>query len=396
MYTQLLDHLLGQGLINGTLWGRAAMERWKRLRLDRRRRDRIARRSNWRRRLRYLRQQRLDGLAERLPQRVRRSDGRKYRPIKAPPHLNLQDAFSETVDFLSLVRQTSTSILGKFYVDFTTVETLTPAAALLVVAEFDRWRELVKSRSLRPIDLDQWKPEVYNILYEMGFFDLLSTGKVKVPMPSHPVNVDERYLSFVSGHEAEGNKAKQLRLGIEALGPKLRQRNLLFQGLTEAMTNVKHHAYNVGDHVKRWWMSASVDTTGRRLRIMFLDHGLSIPVVLPRRKMERLRAVAEFILPLPQLLKSDASLIQAAVELNRSGTGQDHRGFGLNRDIQGYIENLDARGKLRILSGRGQYVYEKSPGQSGSASTKALPAKFGGTFIEWIIEDYAAGDKDDQ
>ncbi len=340
-----------------------------------------------------LRQRAIEGLAGRLPKQ--KTGKRGYRPIAAPADLNLRDAYTATIEFLRLVRRLSTSMLGKFYIDFTTLETLTPAAALLLVAEFDRWREMVPGKALRPIDLDHWRPEVRNMLFHMGFFELMRTKEPVTPVETE-MHDGERYLPFYSGHASEGDKAQLLRRGIEDLGPKLRQKQLLYQGLTEAMTNVKHHAYEPLHPVKRWWMSASVDATGRRLRVMFVDHGMSIPVVLPQRKMERLRRVAESILPLPDLLKSDAKLIQAAVELNRSGTGQEHRGFGLNQDIQGYIENLDARGKLRILSGRGRYIYEKAPGEAGVVSTEALTERFGGTFIEWIIEDYAAGDDDEQ
>jgi hypothetical protein len=314
--------------------------------------------------------------------------------IEAPQHLNLRENFEETIKFLETVRACAGSMIGKFYVDFRTIRSLTPAAALLVVAEFDRWRELLPSQRLGPIDLEQWDPSVRNRLLEMGFFGLLRTSKAVQRADGGQLGDGERYLPFSSGHRSEGQKAKNLRLAIEDLGSRLRSPELLYQGLTEAMTNVQHHAYRPGEQIRRWWMSASVNATGKRLRVMFVDHGRSIPRTLTPEKLERIRSMMGALPPVADLLKNDAKLIEAAVAVNRSSTGEEHRGFGLNRDIRGYIENLDVQGKLRIVSGRGRYLYTKTPGEQGVVRTSALPVRFKGTFIEWIIEDYVASDHD--
>lgn len=363
------------------------MQKWKKeIRLGRRRTRRILRRRTKRRETARYRQMGHDRLVARLPKR-RRPNGRRKRCIEAPKHLDLRDNFAKTVEFLETVRACAGSMVGKFYVDFTTLETLTPAAALLVVAEFDRWRELERGQRLGPIDIDKWDPTVRNRLLDMGFFELLGTIE-PVQRVDHPDD-GELYLPFSSGHRSEGEKAKSLRLAIESLGPKLRSPELLFQGLTEAMTNVQHHAYDDSAAVKRWWMSASVDQTGKRLRVMFVDHGLGIPRTLSLERVERFRRSAAAILPLGELLKNDAKLIEAAMVLNRSSTEELHRGFGLNRDVQGYIENLDVAGRLRIFSKRGQYTYSKNPGEKGRVKMSESPVSFDGTFIEWIIEDYA-------
>jgi anti-sigma regulatory factor (Ser/Thr protein kinase) len=298
------------------------------------------------------------------------------------------------VQFLSELRQCYSAIAGRFFADFTTIESISPAGALLLVAECDRWRETIAKQKLEPLNVNQWHPEVRNRLLEMGFFRLMRSTKPVVRQDIQGADESEQYLPFESGHKAEGIKAQALRLEIEKLGPKLRDHESLFEGLTEAMTNVEHHAYPVSAKVRRWWMSASVNATGRRLTVMFVDHGVGIPRTLPPDVVEHVRsALAQG--GFEKLVKSDAKLIKAAVSLARSQTLKPHRGNGLKRDIQGYIERHDAVGSLLIISGRGQYRYTKQSGLKGKATTKALPIAFNGTFIEWVIEEYAASESHD-
>lgn len=389
-------------MLSGTLDARGDAEmdvtvkRQERLvRLEQRRRIRVYRRrkkARERSRLQQLCRERLSTIAPYVQHPTRRNT--RARCIRAPESINLSENFEETIDFLNRVRECASASMGRFFVDFTTIRDLTPAGALLLVAEFDRWRELIKKQRLEPIELEKWNPVVTNRLIEMGFFDLLGSSKRIDRVADVNFGDGERYLPFISGHRAEGEKAKQLRVEIERLGPKLRDRQSLFEGLTEAMTNVEHHAYPADAQMKRWWMSASVDATGQRLRVMFLDHGLGIPQTLPPDIVEAAMA-AMAIGPLEELIKSDAKLIRAAISLQRSQTGKPNRGWGLKRDVQGYIERHDAVGSLRIVSRKGQYRYRKQTGQRGRISTKALPVPFKGTFIEWIIEEYAASESHD-
>ena len=363
-------------------------------RLNHRRRERLFRRraaSKAKRARQRLNFERLNAIAPYVDHPVRPKV--KARRIQAPESINLSENYRETVEFLNDVRTCASIGRGRLFVDFTTIKNITPAGALLLVAEFDRWRTLNSLKRLEPLELDKWDPVVKNRLVEMGFFELLRSS-------SHSKIVDEdqrdeeRYLPFISGAGAEGEKARQLRVEIEKLGPKLRDRHSLFEGLTEAMTNVEHHAYHPGANLKRWWMSASVDATGQRLRVMFVDHGLGIPNTLPPDLVEAAMA-AMAIGPFEHLFKSDAKLIKAAVSLRRSQTGKLNRGWGLKRDIRGYIERHEAVGSLRIVSGRGQYRYMKETGRKAKITTRALPIPFNGTFIEWIVEEYAASDNHD-
>lgn len=314
--------------------------------------------------------------------------GREVPVLEAPEVLNLRESLPGLLNFLRAVRRCSRGLKGNVFVDLKTIREITPAAAILLVAEFDRWREVASTRRLRAVDAEAWNPRVRQRLLEMGFFDLL---RARCPVSQQTEPDGEVFLRFLTGRGSEGLAAKRLREGIEALGAPIADRDALYDGLVEAMTNVRHHAYKRRAPIKRWWMSASVDVSRRRLVVMFLDHGVGIPRTLPRSTLwEDLRGNLSFE-GIATILKDDARLIETAVTAQRSKTGEGHRGHGLKDDVKGYIDAHTAYGRLRILSRRGLYLYERSPDKSERTSLAALPLDFEGTFIEWTIQDYDDG-----
>lgn len=322
--------------------------------------------------------------------------GRVLRCVTPPTDLNLRANYLETVDFLEKVRRMAGLLKGKFWVDFTNIGSITAAGALLMVAEFDRWTEKTSHRRLSALDLPSWHPAVRRRLKEMGFFTVLNT-------PYDEMDADdpegERFLEFISGHRTEGDKAKELRKAIEGLGAKLRDAPALYDGLVEAMTNAHQHAYDdsARDDTRRWWMSASVNAAANKLTVMFVDHGVTIPRTLPKSRLwEIIRSGFSGLGMLQALLKDHAKMIEAAISVDRSRMNEVHRGNGLKRDIQGYIEQHDAKGSLRIISGTGLYVYKKEPGTKSKVELSKLPAPFRGTFIEWVVENYAESDGNDK
>ena len=318
-----------------------------------------------------------------------KSLNRYVRNIECPATLNLSADYQETMDFLRAVRLLARELQSNFMVDFTSLKEITPAAALLLVAEFDRWRGRSKAGRLRPIDLENWTPSVRRRLKEMGFFDVLGA---KCDIVDEPQAGEDRYLRFLSGIGTGGASAKSLRESIEELGPRIADRDSLYGGLTEAMTNVQQHAYGSRGEVRRWWISASVNVDASSLTVMVVDHGVGIPATLPRSGLwEEVRGYAKA--QGADFFADDAKLLEAAfsVEGNRSQTKEEHRGRGLKEDIKGYVQAHDSRGRLRVISKRGKYVYERHTTDGERTNTERLPAEFGGTYIEWTIEDYACG-----
>ena len=306
--------------------------------------------------------------------------------LACPEHINLSTGLVKTLEFFDALRIAARAFGRRLTVDLRSIKTITPAGALALAAEFDAWRKRLNLKKLNTIDADEWDPVVRARLREMGFFELLH-AKCNVAEASG--NPSDRFLPFITGVGSEGEAAKGLRASIESLGLIIRDSGALYDGLVEAMTNVRQHAYGLGDVSKGWWMSASVDVTASKLTVLFLDHGVGIPKTLPKSDLwERVRNY--FTERGLDLLANDAKLIEAAMSIERSSTKEEHRGNGLKNDIQGYVETHHARGKLRIMSNRGQYVYEKDADGSESISTKKLDAAITGTFIEWIIDDYGA------
>lgn len=314
--------------------------------------------------------------------------GRNANVLLCPKRINISDGYEDTVKFLEKVKVVARGLNGRFLVDFTSAEQVTPAGALMLVAVFDRWRETLPEQRLKAVSLDKWNPDVRRKLKEMGFFDILGSSCDLEDNP--PPDVD-RYLPFLTGHGSEGDQAQALRKSIESLGPELADSSALYDGLVEAMTNVKQHAYLGGEDVKRWWMSASVNVAKNKLTVMFLDQGAGIPATLPRSRIwEQARG---FLAKLgADAFQDDARLIQATLSIERSRTGHDYRGNGLRQDIKGYVETHEARGRLRILSRRGRCIYEKEAGGLERMEVSRLTTPIHGTFLEWTIEEYSSNE----
>jgi len=157
----------------------------------------------------------------------------------------------------------------------------------------------------------------------------------------------------------------------------------LHMGLTEAITNVSHHAYpeytKTKDRDKNWYLTGSYDTSTDRLKIVFYDQGIGIPEALPASRIGE--QVAEFIAN--QGLASgrkDSMLIEAAMEIARTSTGQEDRGKGLN-DLVEFAKQRQ-NGYISILSNYGLFKIVVTNGKV-SSSTFAFKNKVPGTLIIW-------------
>ena len=207
----------------------------------------------------------------------------------------------------------------------------------------------------------------------MGFFGLLG-----IPRDSKANNSGVRYVQFRSGSRVDGEAIEKLR--EYDLGPAVNvpNRKLLFAAVTEAMTNVVHHAYPHKHHeqIREWWLAAAYDAELRVLVILIYDQGDGIPSTLPRKGVEYFQDM---------LPKSDGLRIKAAHELSRSTSGESYRGHGLKRDIQEYVKAFKGRGTYRVISGRGEYVLETGTDRS-IPEIRSKKRRLRGTLIEWRLE----------
>ena len=266
----------------------------------------------------------------------------------------------------------------RHFIDLKPIRKVSAAGALVLAAELYRWNNLPGLPQLRDRDVSSWDPDVRRRLSEMGFFDLLNVARVESPS-----DAAIQFVKFRTGSKVEGEEIEQLRkldLDPHVTVP---NRQLLYAAVTEAMTNVVHHAYDASLHhylgPRNWWLSAAFDSATGEVVILIYDQGLGIPKTLPRTMEEKLMSA------LPEsIMRNDARMIQAAHELSRSTTGSKHRGHGLERDVRRYILEFEGHGSYTVFSGRGQYTVESSP--TGTRSRLGdLGSELSGTLIEWRL-----------
>lgn len=168
----------------------------------------------------------------------------------------------------------------------------------------------------------------------------------------------------------------------------------LYDVLTEALTNVRHHAYRGADSVpeemKRWWIFSRyvAPETGQtgNLYIAVYDVGVGI-----QGSMRRKLTTGEYVLARTDELfgwagwtrsrkRLDRLLLTRAIEHDRSSTGLGFRGKGLP-EMREFVLETES-GKLCIISGTSQYV-------SASAEQASICSGCGdpiiGTLILWSI-----------
>ena len=284
-----------------------------------------------------------------------------------------------------------------FYLDLRPLEKITPAAALLLVAELQRWN-ILHRRKMQSRDVDQWNPTVRSLLRQMGFFELLNA---EVPPDEDDLSKGIIFLPFHSGKDTDGAPIRKLRQMIEQRAGALqgRARRLLFQGVSEAITNVVHHAYPKSRTREQraaqyYWMSASIDMATGAIIVMVLDHGVGIPRSFPRKAPAGM-AKRMFMLQIAKFLSArsmsrfddDVGMIEAAIELGQTSTGFLNRGHGLTRDIKALPIQIGGTAKLRIVSNRGVYIYTHSGDGTENVRAENRRNSLDGTFIEWQFQN---------
>lgn len=280
------------------------------------------------------------------------------------------------------------------FIDFGTMDRITPAAALVLASEYDRANSLYDyEEEIRAINLETWKPEVRSTLQDVGFLPLLGVD----PPRDHMVSHEGVYtVPFMSGSKVDGAVIDDLILTLARFAEgrgvgdseTLLGRSRVYDGLGEAIQNVEDHAYPdnavyANPVVKRWWMTGAVEPTKKRFNLVIYDQGISIPTSLPRwSRYDEFKAT--FLNAIGREyntddLERDGETIAQAVALGQSSTGEPWHGKGLPlmREI---VENA-SDGSLRILSRCGEYVYQL--GQKPSCRSFAVPLS--GTLVEWNL-----------
>ncbi len=267
------------------------------------------------------------------------------------------------------------------FVDFSKIEYISASAALVLTAELSKWDDSVRQR-IRP-KVKTWNKNILSQFDELGFFDLFrNKDSFELEKEKEPSNI--RFVKYMKGHLHDDEKTQHLKKEIKRIvGEDLGKWTFLYSGLSEAITNVVHHAYpdNKGyhEHDKKWYLTASYDSSSRIIKVVFYDQGITIPGSLPESKLHE--KVLNYLSKLPLAeRKRDEQLLKAAVEIKRSSTGEEDRGKGL-QDLLEFIKQR-GEGYLSIMSGKGLYKYSQHDKKSEVKSVSfALPVC--GTLIVW-------------
>ena len=330
-----------------------------------------------------------------------------------PREFCLDQNFDEVIQFLESLRirnnesilrartQVPTRRVPTPWFDFATISHISPSAALILAAEFDRARRL-SNRRLFAVDVQTWQPTVLAVLQQIGLFTVLDidsdTNALATP--------DEKtvILPMRSGDQHDSIalwdlKEKLIRIAVHALGPPQgaeastieawRERLLtVYTILSEAMNNVVEHAYRSVvpgpmSRVRRWWMTAAVDTEGQRLTVAIYDQGATIPYTLPDwHNFERVKSIWDRLQVGgydPDDSEKDGLALKTALKIAVSSTNMDHRGKGL--PMMADFLNSCRDGRLRIVSRRGTVTQQK--GHKPVARTQQCA--LAGTLIEWDV-----------
>jgi hypothetical protein len=317
-----------------------------------------------------------------------------YLTIIPPSNFCIRDNFDQTLAFILDMRRFfaaggAKSANGKHrlraFADFAAIQSIEPDAGLILAAEVDRWR-LASGRQPRPYDRE-WQPAVKRYFVQAGLFELLGISPQldeDDDISSFAGNSVET-LKFIRGFSVVGQQGSELRDRLEAMcGKSIGPRLTVYEAISEAIANTRH-AYPHGTAIwpsrlsGRWWASGSWDRDTNTASVHLYDQGVGIPETLPRSDhwSDILRFLGMGGILNPE--RRDDKLIEAALAVGRTSTGQAGRGKGL-AEMARWIDKQES-GFLRIASGRGSVTYRPGGKITGEIRSASLP----GTLIGWEI-----------
>lgn len=307
--------------------------------------------------------------------------------ILLPEKMNFSDQYEKTVVILTAIRKliTRSSDNKKQYrlkqVNFDNLLKISSSAALALTAELSKWDDLIRS-NLTP-QVQNWNPNILKQFVDLGFFDLFKRSP-KIAQSNH--HSSPIFVKYIKGTCGDSSKARQLKEELQTvIGDKISKWTFLHSGLTEAVTNVSHHAYPNHKRLKKtdknWYLTGAYDKDKQELKISFYDQGIGIPKSLPTSEVWE--KVLGFLSKLGLAQRAlDATLLKAAMEIDRTSTGESDRGKGL-QDLLEFI-NQRGEGYLSVVSQRGLYRFSLKNDKRQS-KTHSFKNPLLGTLIIWNV-----------
>jgi hypothetical protein len=305
-----------------------------------------------------------------------------------PDTMNFSSHYNSTINYINTIREFTTHHSSKYCyklyrVIFSPLKKISTSAALVLTAELSRWDD--NSRNLLKPEIDDWDTDILRRFKQLGFFNLFNGS------PKHLTTLENdtskvNLVQYIKGRCGDSEKTRLLKSGLrDIIGESIDKWTFLSGGVSEAITNVTHHAYPASkgyqEEDKYWYLTGAHNTDTRELKIVFYDQGVTIPGSLPASEVwERLLSALSKI-PLVDRHK-DETMLKAAVELERTSTGEGDRGKGLP-DLLQFIKQRK-NGYLSIISSKGLYKYSFNNNKE-HIKTERFNEPTRGTLIIWKV-----------
>lgn len=288
----------------------------------------------------------------------------------------------------------------KSYYDFSKIKSITPEAALIIAAYFDRHGQLADV-PIYVYDYEKWDPRVRETLEQVGFFDLLG---LPTPASQNVPTFGTKIERFASEDKLQPEEVGRLidtllayllaaHPGCLSDDQQIERTAKLFGALIEATENTRIHAYPKDTHrgftvLPNWWLTGSVDPTERRLTLIVYDQGISMPGSLASGRNSKWpgHSIVNGIIKRfsrgsfdPDDTITDHAKVRLAMKMGISSTGEAHRGKGLPV-VREAIKHC-RKARLHILSRNGGYLEETGK----RAVSWPLKSPMIGTLIVWDL-----------
>ena len=306
-----------------------------------------------------------------------------------PSVMNFSTDYEETARYINFIRKLTSEPRSIYKyrltrVAFSKLKKISTSAALVLTAELSKWDDAIRN-TLVP-SIQDWDSEILKRFTQLGFFELFDK-KPTYALPSVK-NGGIDVVKYIKGRCGDKDKVKVLKAGIAGIvGDAVGKWTFLDSGLSEAITNVTHHAYpekyGFQDDDKNWYLTGGYNKGNNELKIIFYDQGIGIPKSLPASEFWEVVAKVLDKLPLGTRFQ-DEVMLKAAVELNRTSTGDVDRGKGLP-DLLQFIKQRGG-GYLSILSGHALYKYTLNAAEGGGrVKSERFVDPIKGTLIIWKV-----------
>lgn len=258
-------------------------------------------------------------------------------------------------------------------IDFSHTKRISSEATVLVHAEIHRLKQCLNHIDLKGIAPRNWT--VAQALKKIGLLKLLKTP-LKYSREANDKHVANWHSAY--GEEVNGEKSDDLLSAYDGVIAQSLSDDL-YTKITEAMTNVHHHAYiedrqdglAYDEDKKPWWMF-SQELDGY-LTVAFCDLGIGIPRSLPIKRPSLWRQIKTM-----GSATNDSHAIAEAIKDSQTRTGEEHRGKGL-KQIVDTVRSFDT-GIVRVHSNKGCYTSEM-----GKVNRIDYSDSIMGTIISWRV-----------